>query len=797
MIFLLAISSQSVQAASFDCSKATHQEEKTVCNTPKLSQLDDQMAILYFEARKKTTDLNAFERSRTNWILQKRTCESDVVCLERSYLQRIAVLEQISPMTSSSNSASASSTSTGQGSQLSQLNGEWYSNQWKYGYTLTNGVGVATSTNSPNFKVGDRIIFLQQSSEKTFEGTQVYTDGKFYKITVLQQSNDTLLFKGEKNVSWTMTKKTQTSAQATTSTTLATPSPITPLAPTNSLPTRQSNLPPCQGTNPATWNLCFGKDTAPDPVMPTITRTYVGEYKDGKPHGTGTETFPNGAKYVGGFIGGKRIGQGTATYPDGSKYVGEWRNGSRNGQGTHTFSNGEKYVGEIKDGNRHGQGTLTLTSGATETGTWREGRLLSMAELAPVNSASTASPSTTNVLQVTSNTTSTTAQTLPPSTTSSIAEQIANRKLPPCQGERSGWDMCVGQFSFNDNSWSGEFMRGGSGQWAKGELHRGTRTESDGFSYVGNHNGQSGLDGPFMVSFNNGRPQPAIWKNNNLVSIPTNLPKCQGNEVSNWNMCLGVEKVTKQFSITEYVGEFKDGKYDGYGVLLMSARTFYLGQFKDGKFHGYGIYTNRADSRSYDGEWINGKRNGQGSYIGQFGREYIGQWRDDKRNGNGTEFRLISRGKPMSKTYVGAWQDDKKNGQGTYTHLDDGSTGTGEWFKGEFVIATRENISKFNDDVVAQALSYVSGFVLDDIDKSTRRFFISNNAETNRPCTYELVVDPTSNYKEPRVQIDLNKGNPSAIQFFTQGDVYISRVEGLPEFRCNGCNGARVQRAWA
>jgi hypothetical protein len=111
-----------------------------------------------------------------------------------------------------------SSAAFGQGSQLSQLDGDWYSNQWKYGYTLTNGVGVATSTNSPNFKVGDRIIFLQQSSDKTFEGTQVYTDGKFYKITVQQQSNDTLFFKGEKNVSWTMTKKTQTSAQAATNT---------------------------------------------------------------------------------------------------------------------------------------------------------------------------------------------------------------------------------------------------------------------------------------------------------------------------------------------------------------------------------------------------------------------------------------------------------------------------------------------------------------------------------------------------------------------------------------------------
>jgi hypothetical protein len=111
-----------------------------------------------------------------------------------------------------------SSAAFGQGSQLSQLDGEWYSDQWKYGYTLTNGVGVATSTNSPNFKVGDKILFLKESSNNSFEGTQVYKDGKFYKITVELQSNDTLLFKGEKNVSWTMTKIAQKNAQATNNT---------------------------------------------------------------------------------------------------------------------------------------------------------------------------------------------------------------------------------------------------------------------------------------------------------------------------------------------------------------------------------------------------------------------------------------------------------------------------------------------------------------------------------------------------------------------------------------------------
>ena len=191
---------------------------------------------------------------------------------------------------------------TGQGSQLSQLDGEWYSNQWKYGYTLTNGVGVATSTNSPNFKVGDRIIFLQQSSDKTFEGTQVYTDGKFYKITVQQQSIDTLLFKGEKNVSWTMTKKTQTSAQAatsttstntqaTTNTTLATASPVAPLTPVSAAQPSRRQLPPCQGPDSRSWNNCEGTARTGDGNM------YRGEFRDGRANGYGT--LEGNFKYVG------------------------------------------------------------------------------------------------------------------------------------------------------------------------------------------------------------------------------------------------------------------------------------------------------------------------------------------------------------------------------------------------------------------------------------------------------------------------------------------------------------------
>ena len=56
-------------------------------------------------------------------------------------------------------------------------------------------------------------------------------------------------------------------------------------------------------------------------------RKYIGEYKDGKRNGQGTETFPNGNKYVGEFKDGKRNGQGTTTLPNGDKFVGGWKEG--------------------------------------------------------------------------------------------------------------------------------------------------------------------------------------------------------------------------------------------------------------------------------------------------------------------------------------------------------------------------------------------------------------------------------------------------------------------------------------
>ena len=127
----------------------------------------------------------------------------------------------------------------------------------------------------------------------------------------------------------------------------------------------QSNLPACPSTGYR--DNCFGTFTSADGEI------YVGEFKDDKRNGQGTQTFASGSGgYTGEWKDGKYNGQGTYTFK-GTKYVGEFKDYKRDGQGTLTFATGEKYVGEFKNDNLHGQGTFTFRDGAVYVGEYKNG----------------------------------------------------------------------------------------------------------------------------------------------------------------------------------------------------------------------------------------------------------------------------------------------------------------------------------------------------------------------------------------------------------------------------------------
>ena len=72
--------------------------------------------------------------------------------------------------------------------------------------------------------------------------------------------------------------------------------------------------------------------------------------------GTSTMKYDSGAVYEGQFKDGKQHGKGKYTAPDGYQYDGQWVNGVIQGKGKAKFPNGSVYEGEFKDGLFHGWG---------------------------------------------------------------------------------------------------------------------------------------------------------------------------------------------------------------------------------------------------------------------------------------------------------------------------------------------------------------------------------------------------------------------------------------------------------
>ena len=73
----------------------------------------------------------------------------------------------------------------------------------------------------------------------------------------------------------------------------------------------------------------------------------------------------------------------------------------------------------------------------------------------------------------------------------------------------------------------------------------------------------------------------------------------------------------------EYEGEIRNGKPDGFGILIRFDGKKYVGNFKDGKMDGQGTESSPYGD-NYEGEFKDGVRHGQGTSILPDGRKYVG-----------------------------------------------------------------------------------------------------------------------------------------------------------------------------
>lgn len=129
----------------------------------------------------------------------------------------------------------------------------------------------------------------------------------------------------------------------------------------------------------------------------------------------------------------------------------------------------------------------------------------------------------------------------------------------------------------------------------------------------------------------------------------------------------------------------------GFGRLEFSNGNTFEGNFKDGKFDGKGILKKRLHGKfsTYQGDWLAGIRQGIGTQVFASGGRYVGEWQNDRMSGKGVFTSVLGRcdffevlatendlsGHSISKEewlvdyciYDGSWTNSWPNGHGTMT----------------------------------------------------------------------------------------------------------------------------------
>jgi hypothetical protein len=79
-----------------------------------------------------------------------------------------------------------------------------------------------------------------------------------------------------------------------------------------------------------------------------------------------------------------------------------------------------------------------------------------------------------------------------------------------------------------------------------------------------------------------------------------------------------------------------------------------IGQYKQGKVNGYAV-TKWADGRSYHGQFVDNKPEGYGMQKWPNKDEYHGQWKNHNRNGEG-----VYKERASGKIERAVWENSKK-----------------------------------------------------------------------------------------------------------------------------------------
>ena len=171
-------------------------------------------------------------------------------------------------------------------------------------------------------------------------------------------------------------------------------------------------------------------------------------------------------------------------------------------------------------------------------------------------------------------------------------------------------------------------------------------------------------------------------------------------------------KIEKQISENEeYEGEIINGKREGRGKLIFKKNgEYYVGHFKNNKFNGRGIIYYKNNKIKYEGDFIDDYYNGYGTFRLVGGYYYYGQWVNGKKHGKGKIYN-----KQNNIIYEGDFINNKYEGKGKLIYKD------GEYYIGEFKNSKRHGngIQYYKNDKI----KYEGPFINDKMEGEGKFYF--------------------------------------------------------------------------
>ena len=205
----------------------------------------------------------------------------------------------------------------------------------------------------------------------------------------------------------------------------------------------------------------------------------------------------------------------------------------------------------------------------------------------------------------------------------------------------------------------------------------------------------------------------------------------------------------------KYEGEVINGVRNGYGTYFYHNGDKFEGFWKDNKKHGMGTLYYK-DGNLYVGQWRNSEKDGIGTLYLRNGEKYHGEFKNGRKHGKGF---LVSQD---GNKYFGYFKENKKHKLGVI-YYNKGKIGKEEWENG--VLKNSKLIKDNNSDGIITESSL--NFLRHEGSPIIPNFFDDKAKSTNKN---DYVDSSFENYIEDQIKFHLSQSslnNKINSKFFT------------------------------